>query len=1133
MKKNDLHKKRVFLVNALFKKNWRIMKLTGLFMIISFVAISAGTYSQNTRFSFKIENGTLNNMFLYLEQNSEFRFSYNKSDLDDTHRISYEFKNESVEQILNTVLNTEKLSFSIKNKYIIITSKENVPGKPFNNITNQPFLTVSGKVTDLSGYPLPGVTVVIINTTQGIVTDANGIYSLSNVSNDATLVFSFMGMETQKIAVAGQSVINVTLLPKVSDIGEVVVVGYGTQRKEAVTGSVASMDGEELRKMPSSNITQALQGRVAGVEMAQTSSKPGATMQIRIRGTRSLTASNDPLVVLDGIPFSGSISDISPNDIKSIDILKDASATAIYGSRGANGVILISTNRGKIGQKAKISYNGYYGMKKVFANYPMMDGPEFVALRTAAGQFTNSLDESDDVNTNWQDLFYKTGIVTNHDVGVSGGTDQGNYNFGVGYYRDEAVMPEQNYNRFSMRSSLDQKIGKYFSVGFTSNNNYSINNGSNLGLYGVLSMSPIANPYNEDGTWKRTIQMPLDESWAYSKKVIENLGDKWKDQSKAFGSYNTLYSEVKIPGIEGLKYRVNIGLNYRSTNGGSYTGEGVFSTTATTPSTASINNSHTTNWAIENLITYDRIFAEKHQLNVVALYSTEQTKYNSSSVSAKDIPSDTFQFYNLGQAAGEITINPDYQNYYKSGLKSWMGRVMYSFDNRYMLTATLRSDGSSRLAKGHKWHTYPAVSAGWNLKNESFMQSINPINMLKLRVGYGETSNQSINPYATLGRLSTRPYNFGNDNYSAGYYVSSLPNANLGWEYSKTWNYGIDFTLLNNRLSGTLEYYVTKTNDLLMSVNLPSTSGVNSYTANVGKTRNKGIEFSLNGTILNDLNGWTWEAGINLYANRNKLISLASGQERDEANWWFKNHPINVIYDYKEIGLWQKDDPYLDILEPGGNVGMIKVKYNGDYNENGSPTRQIGPDDRQIIDVEPDFQGGFNTRVAYKGFDLSVVGVFKSGGILISTLYSSSGYLNMLSGRRGNVKADYWTPENTSARYPKPGGITSNDSPKYGSTMGYFNASYLKIRTMTLGYNFENNRWINNTGIDKLRFYFTVQNPFVMFSPYHRESGMDPETNSYGDENAAVTTTYKERLLTIGTNTPSTRNYLIGINLTF
>ena len=992
-------------------------------------------------------------------------------------------------------------------------------------------VTVSGTVTDEDGEPLPGVTVAVVGQTAvGTVTNFDGIYELK-VAGNAQLSFRFVGFTQQTIDVGGRTTIDITLKPDLVGLDEVVVIGYGTQRKEAVTGSVASVGGEQMREVPSSNISQALQGRVAGVEMSQTSTKPGASMQIRIRGTRSLNASNDPLVVLDGIPFAGSIGDISPSDIKSVDILKDASATAIYGSRGANGVILVTTNKGYKGQKATFSFNSYYGIKDAI-EFPMMNGAEFAELRAVRGQYANSLEESDDVDTNWQDLLYRTGIVTSSDLGVSGGMEKGSYSFGVGYYKDEAVLPGQEYERFSLRASLDQEIGEYVRVGFSSNNSYSISDGNNLGLYNTLSASPLVDPKNEDGTWKRTIKMPSDEQFLYSKEIIEGLGDKWIDQDKSYGTYNNIYGEVKIPGVEGLKYRANIGLNLRSVHGGAYTGQGVFSINPTTESTASVNNSLNTNWAIENLLTFDRVFEEKHHVNVVALYSAEQTSYNSSYIAARDIPADHFQFYNLGQADGEITINPEYQDYYKSGLKSYMGRVMYSYDDRYMITATIRSDGSSRLADGRKWHTYPAVSVGWNLGEESFMQGISPINQLKIRAGYGQTSNQSVDPYATLGLLATRPYNFGED-VGVGYYVSELPNNDLGWEYSETINLGLDFTLFDGRLSGTAEYYVTNTKDLLLRLNLPPTSGVGSYMGNIGETQNKGFELSLNGTIIDDLNGFSWDAGVNLYANRNKLVALASGQTEDKGNWWFVGYPIDVIYDYKYVGLWQLGDEYMNSYEPGGNPGMIKVEYTGEYNEDGSPVRAIGADDRQPMSLEPDLQGGFNTRFAYKGLDLSIVGAFKIGGKLISTLYSSSGYLNMMTGRRNNVKVDYWTPENYDARYPAPEGLISNDNPKYGSTLGYFDASYLKIRTISLGYNFDNIEWLKDKGITKLRVYASAQNPFVFFSPYNDESGMDPETNSFGDENAATKETYKSRLLTIGTNTPATKNYLVGINLTF
>lgn len=990
---------------------------------------------------------------------------------------------------------------------------------------------VSGIVTDETGSPLPGVNVLLKNTTVGTTTSADGAYRIETDAN-SVIVFSFIGYETQEVPVGSRTVINVSLEPNIQSLSEVVVVGYGVQRQEAVTGSVVSMGGEQLREIPAANISQALQGRLPGVEFAQTSTRPGAGMQIRIRGQRSLNASNDPLIVLDGIPFIGSINDINPNDIKSVDILKDASATAIYGSRGANGVILITTNKGQKGQKPRINYNGYVGAKTVFSKYPMMNGPELLALREAAGLYKDpGPDETNDGNTDWQDLFYRTGIITSHDIGITNGTEKGSYSFGGGYFNDQAVIPTQQFTRYSFRASVDQQVGEHFRVGFTTNNNYNTTQGTQVGTYGILSMSPLANPRNPDGSWKRTIRMPLDESWLYTRETLKDLEDLWINENRSFASLNSAFAEVKIPGVEGLKYRVNLGLDYRQSNDGSFTGEGIGSSTRTTPSTASIANAHTYHWLIENMVTYDRTFAEKHNFNVVALYSAEQNKYNRSSMSARDIPSSAFQFYNIGRADGEITVSPDGQDYQLSGLQSWMGRVMYSYDDKYMVTATLRSDGSSRLAEGHKWHTYPALSLGWNVASESFMSNVSAINALKVRFGFGQTSNQAVNTYATLGRLSTRPYNFGDDTYGTGYFVNELPNPSLGWEFSKTWNYGLDFSILNNRLSGTVEYYVTKTEDLLLQVELPYTTGVDRYMGNVGKTENKGIEISLNGTILDNVNGWTWEAGINLYSNRNKLVSLASGQLRDEGNSWFVGHPIDAIFDYERIGLWQEEDPYRNILEPGGNVGMIKVKYTGEFNPDGTPTRQINADDRQILDLQPNFQGGFNTRVAYKGFDLSIIGAFKNGGTLISTIHGSAGYLNLMTGRRNNVKVDYWTPENTDAKYPKPGGVMSGDNPKYSSTLSYFDASYMKIRTITLGYDFRH--LVQNNDV-KLRAYIAVQNPFVMFSPYYRESNMDPETNSYANENAAVP--YGQgmrRLLTIGTNTPSTRNYLVGVNLTF
>ena len=1015
--------------------------------------------------------------------------------------------------------------------------------------------SVSGTITDETQSPIPGVNVVIKGTTAGTITDNNGMFSMQASDGDV-LVVSYIGYTTKEVTVNGNGPYNINIEPDMVGLDEVVVVGYGTQRKEAVTGSVVSMKGDVIREMPGANITQSLQSRIAGVNMQQSSSKPGSEMVIRVRGTRSLNASNDPLIVLDGIPFAGSLGDIDPNSIKSIDILKDASATAIYGSRGANGVILVTTSKGSIEQDATIVYSGYYGIKDVFAKYPMMNAEQLKEMRDITGYNWSEMETEDyarGVDTDWQDLYYDKGMATSHDLSVTGGTKTAAYSFGLGYYREEAVTPLLNYTRFSLRSAVDQKIGNYIKVGYTSNNIYSINNGNSLGLYNVLAASPLVSPKDADGNARRSVTMnSADEYWTYTRESLEALGEDFEDKKLSFGTFNSLYAELSIPRIQGLKYRVNTGLNLKYVQDGYYRGIGVMNDKdPNSLAIASLGKSLNLNWAVENLLTYDRTF-DKHTINAVGLLSFERSQYHRNYVEGTGIASKKFLYYNLSlldeaNEASTVTVDPNRQNYSESGLKSAMARLMYSYDDRYMLTVAVRNDKSSRLAKSNNSHTYPAISVGWNIGREAFMESFDWMNSLKLRVGYGQTSNQAVAPYQTLGALTSRPYNFGDDTYSTGYFVSQLANNALGWEYSETMNYGVDFAFLN-RISGSFEYYVQKTNDVLLSVSLPPTSGVNSYMANIGKTQNKGWEFNVNANILNDYNGFTWDVGFNMYCNKNELVELASGAKRDEGNFWFVGYSINSIYDYENIGIWQEDEfnyqpegyekPIGKILEgDGGQPGMIKVKYTGEYDENGMPTREIDASDRQIMEIDPKLIGGFNTRLEYKGFDLTVIGAFQAGGKLISNLHTGNSYLNMLSGRRGQVDVDYWTPENTSGKYPYPGS-TGGDNRKYSSTLGYFSASYCKLRTITLGYNFKNNgiSVLDEIGIKKIRVYATIQNPWVIASKFHKETGLDPETNSFGNENLATMGESHFRggsVLTVSANTPSTRTYLVGLNITF
>ena len=988
-------------------------------------------------------------------------------------------------------------------------------------------IKVSGTVKDQSGEPVIGAGIMVQNTQNGAVSGADGSYSIT-VPSGAILEISSIGYKTQLVPVSGRSQIDIVLEEDAESLEATVVIGYGTARKSDVTGSIVSMGGNELREIPAADVTYALMGRVAGVDMQSTSSKPGASATIRIRGERSLSASNDPLIVLDGIPFMGSLSEISTNDIKSIDILKDAASTAIYGSRGANGVILISTYKGTIGQAPKVSFNAYASIKTPI-KYPMMTGAKYVRLRQMAGKYANSIDESDNTNTDWQDMILQNGYTQNYEVSVTGGTQGGSYRFGTSYYNDHAPLPTQEYRRISLNGSIDQKIGKYFQVGFSTTTQYGVNTGNQVGLN--LQLSPLVNPYDAEGNLRYRISMPIDADWYIMDRArVEQLtaAGVYNNESNTVSTYNNGFLKFNFPWIEGLSFKVSVGLNYRRNRGGSFTGQGVGATTEATPNSASWSFSENFNWTVENLLSYDRTFAGKHRVNFVALYSAEQTTSNGQSLSGTNIPNELFQWYNIGSAlSSDITVNTG--SYTQYGLMSYMARLMYTYDDRYMISAAVRSDASSRLAPGHQWHTYPAVSVGWNIHKEPFMQGATHwLDELKLRAGYGVTSNQAVSPYSTLGALSTKVYNFNEEKYATGYYVSSLPNTELGWEYSNTWNFGLDYSFFKGRLRGTIEYYRVDTKDILLSLSLPASAGVSRTTANIGATRNRGIEFTVNGTIL-EKGDWKWDAGLNIYANRNKLVALADGTLEDKGNRWFVGYPLQCIYDYEYDGLWQEGDPYMDILEPSkvdavtgykGSLGMIKVKYHGDYNADGSPTRAINSNDQVPYSAEATFMGGFNTRLAWKDLDLTIIGDFQVGGIFMSSLHT--GYDNLMSGRRGQIDVDYWTPEKPNVKYPRPGSTIVTDSPKYASLMGQFDGTYAKIQTITLGYTMHKLPFIQKLGISNLRVYFTAQNPFVIYSAFTAETGLIHQGNARSG-----------RMASFSNSTPQTHNYLLGINLTF
>ncbi|GCC50320.1 TonB-dependent receptor [Chryseotalea sanaruensis] len=997
---------------------------------------------------------------------------------------------------------------------------------------------VKGKVSDESGVGMPGVNIIIKGTASGTTTDSDGNYSIQVSGNQTVLVYSFIGHVTQEQTVNGRTIIDVSMPFSASELSEIIVVGYGTQKKSDVTGSIVRVTEESLKEVPVANISQALQGRAAGVEINSTSSRPGAGAQIRIRGSRSLSATNDPLIVLDGIPFNGTINDVNPSDIVSLDVLKDASATAIYGSRGSNGVILITTKRGKSGQ-AQLFYDGYYGVSNVIGKYDVYNGVEFDAFRNAAvaagAAYVPTADEVANLaagrQTDWQDELYKSGFITNHSIGTSGGTDETQFAISAGYFKQTTVLPGQAFARYSLSGVIDQKIGERIKVGLNTMNSFNINDGEGVSpMFSILTLSPLYSARNPDGT---ILELPaLGSANPETRNPLLIYRDNtWKQQRRRLRTFNSLYSEVKL--AEGFKYRINVGLDLFQDNYGQYTGSNTpFANGGT--NTADVENTNSWSYTIENLLLYEKTFAEKHKLGLTGLFSVQETEDYRSGANANTLPADYTFYYNLG--LGNVTSVPAGTSYYaKSGLLSYMGRANYTFSDRYLITATARADGSSRLAEGNKWFYYPALALGWIISNESFMNSQDVVSSLKLRFGTGRTSNQAVNPYASLGSLASEPYNYGN-NGLYGFFVNALPNPDLRWEFTTTTNVALDFGLFQNRLTGTVELYKQNTEDILQRVSLPNTSGVASVVKNVGKTENKGFELMLNSVNVesSEAGGFNWYSDLNIFLNRNEVVELANGVTQDITNGWHVGHPIDAIFDYEKIGVWQTGETG---APAGFNTGEIKIKdQNTDNNGDGEidgPDGIIDAKDRVILgSAQAKWSGGLTNRFTYKGFDLSVVLFWRVGGMLVSTFYQSniSNPINSLEGRRNGPKVDYWTPSNPTNAYPSPG---LGQVPDFGSTLGYFDATYMKIRTISLGYNLPTS-WLGKTGISKCHLYVQAQNPFkAFFSDYVKAGGLDPETSGAGGSVTEGFGPNGTNRLTVQPNTPPTKSFIVGINIKY
>jgi len=1017
-------------------------------------------------------------------------------------------------------------------------------------------ITVKGRIADAAGNPVLNASVVIKGSNTGVSSVANGEFEINAPAN-ATLVITSVGFVPQEININGRRSISILLISTETNMGEVVVVGYGTQRKKDVTGAVVSVSEKALREVPVANIQQALQGRAAGLEIQRIGNQPGAGAQIRIRGIRSISGSNEPLFIVDGIPWDGNLNDINPDDVSSIDILKDASATAVYGSRGANGVILISTKKGR-GGETRISYNGYYGFGKVANPFPVFNASEYQSMRNistwGAGYMPEELKgASQGRNTDWQDAIYKNALRTDHNITIAGGANGNTFSLGAGYYKETTVLPGEDYTRFSLRATIDTRIGSRFRVGINTQNSVSYQNGSQFvsgaPLFPLLALSPLMPVYDSTGALYAKPWGNIDDNnggQRYNPLILKNNDNSWVDKVRRLRTFNSVYGEIEF--IKGLRYRLNLGLNYAQQFSGQFQGADNFPVKpnyfrAAQGNIASVDNGETWGYTAENLLYYDKTIKNKHRINFTGLYSIQETQSFNTFVRKDSITDDFVQFYNLALSTpisgGNTTISGGET---KTSLISYMARVNYAYNNKYLLTVTYRRDGSSRLAPGNKWFDYPAVSAGWVISDERFMDRFKWANALKLRAGWGKTSNQSINPYQSLGLVNNSNglaagttganvirYNYG-PTIVTGFNVVTLPNPKLKWEFTKTTNIGLDFGFLNNKITGSIEYYNSKTDNILYSVALPVTSGVaGAFLTNIGEMENKGFELTISTLNYTSRSGFTWSTDFNLFTNKNKLLKLSSGVDREIGNQLFVGESMTAIFDYKNLGVWQTNEA-AQAAALGSVPGQIKLEdRNGDGKIDATDRYILGSQDAKL-------QGGMTNRFSYKGFDLSTVFYARFGGMLISQVHQPiAGYLTVMDGRRNGIKVDYWTPTNPSNWFPMPQAAISNVSTAW-TTLGYYSGSFLKIRSINLGYTF-NQSILKYIKAQSVRLYVTVDNVAILFSPYYNKTGIDPEGTGLGNQGVSNPGNIRVNnngngAVTVGLGTPARRTITFGANIT-
>ena len=971
---------------------------------------------------------------------------------------------------------------------------------------------VKGQVTDKNGEGVIGATVKVKDAATGTVTDFDGSFSL-NVQSAGTLVVSYIGYLTKEVAFTPGQTLNITIEEDATALDEVVVVGYGVQKKSDVTGSVTSINKDRLSKLPVTNVLQAVQGAAAGVTISQGSSIPGDAPSALVRGRNSINAGTGPYIVVDGVPISksgGSLNDINPGDIESMEILKDASATAIYGTNGANGVILITTKHGKDG-KPSISYNGYLGIEDFAHKMDYCNGAQitqrykdYVAQNPGETMYNDFVKNQNEAEaqaagreTDWlYDMVSQTGIIQDHNVTVNGGAEKIKYFISGDYMSQKGVLKGFNYKRYSLRMNIDADVTDYLRIG---TNSYIVSHNRDGGRVNFMmaeAMSPYGKVYEDDGSY---CIYPM-----YTESLFFNpLRDINQDHERRQWNINlNAYAELNFGNIwkplTGLTYKFNFGYSFVPKRENYYNGA-----EQNDPNGYGyIFNAETQSRTVENILTYAKDI-QKHHFDITLLYASSRKKYHDNTATGAKFINDELLWHNLG--GGGTQTAKSYTDLYTT--VSQMGRLNYSYDSRYLFTFTVRRDGSSVFGSDNKYGTFPSVALGWNIANEKFMEKADWLNNLKLRLSYGKAGNEAIGVYETLAKMSNAALTMDGQSATALYPSSRMGNSGLGWETTKTFNIGIDFGFLNNRINGNIDFYTSTTTDLLLQRNLPKISGYSNVYMNMGKTANKGLEITINSKNI-VTKDFTWGTNLVWSWNKNEIKDLYGDEKSDIGNRWFIGEPISVIYDYEMVGIWQKDEIERgDHLkwDPQAQPGDVKLR---DVNGDG----KIDPNDDKTIQGQttPKWIGGLTNTFTYKNLSLSIfiqtVQGLKRNNSLLGTASDEMGR------RNSPTEIGYWSESNPSNEFRS----LSKTSNRWG--YGFpCDASFTRIKDVTLSYQFPA-QIVNALHISALTVYASARN-LATFTSW---KGWDPEADITqrgwgGYEN----------------NYPMTKSYVFGLNVTF